>query len=203
MSTTSVPALDGADTAQRERRFLLAAQQARREAVAPLDLAEKRLAVLGVAHRARRDAECPLRSKLLELAAVLREDVANAGDREGQELAPLVDTFAQPRDPQPADDLVERPVGIGDQETRRVRPQIDSCDPHLRGTNAVTRLTEARTSASAEVRMFSCAREVRRRASDASSRDAALGRQLEVPLDLRGRRRDAVEPAVQVPARPL
>ena len=161
--------LDRADPAQRQLRLLVAGQEPRREAVAPLDLAEKGLAVLGVAHRARRDAECPLRAERLELAAVVGEDVAHAGDREGQELAPLVDTFAQPRDRQPADDLLERPVGIGDQETRRVRPQIDGCDPHLRGTNAVTRLTDARTSASAEVRTFSCAREVRRRASEASS----------------------------------
>ena len=164
------PRLDGSDPAQRERGFLLAGQEAGRKAVAPLDLAEKRLAVLGVAHRTRRDAECPLRPERLQLAPVLGEGVANAGDREGEELAPLVDTLAQPSDPQPADDLLERPVRVGDQETRRVRPQIDGRDPHLRGTNAVTRSTDSRTSAIASVSTVSCAREVRSRASEASRR---------------------------------
>ena len=79
--------LDRADPAQRHRRLLLAGQQARREAVAPLDLAEERLAVLGVADGARRDAERPLGSERFELAAVVGEDVADARDRERQELA--------------------------------------------------------------------------------------------------------------------
>ena len=45
---------------QRHLRLLVAAQEPRREAVAPLDLAEEGLAVLGVPDRARRDAECAL-----------------------------------------------------------------------------------------------------------------------------------------------
>ena len=52
-------------------RLLVAAQEPRREAVAPLDLAEERLAVLGVAHRARGDGERPLGAERLELAAVV------------------------------------------------------------------------------------------------------------------------------------
>src|SRR5207244_8789655 len=40
--------VDVSDAAQRQRRLLLAREQLRREAVAPLDLAEERLAVLGV-----------------------------------------------------------------------------------------------------------------------------------------------------------
>ena len=161
--------LDRADPAQRQRGLLLAGQQARREAVAPLDLAEERLAVLGVADGARRDAERPLGAELLELAAVLGEDVAHAGDRERQQPAALVDPLAEPRDRQPADDLLERPVRVGDEQPGRVRPQVDGRDSHLRGTTPVTRPTAARTSAIAAVRTFSRAREERRRASDASS----------------------------------
>ena len=52
--------LERADAAQRHRRLLVAGEQAGREAVRPLDLAEERLAVLGVAHGARRDGERPL-----------------------------------------------------------------------------------------------------------------------------------------------
>ena len=105
----------------------------------------------------------------LELTAVVGEDVAHACDRERQQPAALVDAFAEPRDRQPADDLLERSVRVGDEETRRVRPQVDGGDSHLRGTMPVTRSTAARTSAIAAVRTFSCAREERRRASDASS----------------------------------
>ena len=133
--------LDRADAAQRQRSLLVAGQQARREAVAPLDLAEEGLAVLGVADGARRDAERPLGAELLELAAVVGEDVADARDRQRQQPAALVDALAEPRDLEPANDLLERPVRVGDEEARRVRPQVDGGDPHLRGTTAVTRST--------------------------------------------------------------
>ena len=127
------PGLERADPAQRHRGLLVAAQQARREAVAPLDLAEEGLAVLGVAHGARRDAERPLGAERLELAPVVGEDVADARDRDGEEAAPLVDALAEPGDLEPADDLVERPVRVGDEQPGRVRPEVDRCDPHLRG----------------------------------------------------------------------
>ena len=109
MSTTSVPGSSRADPAQRQRGLLVAGQQPRRESVAPLDLAEERLAVLRVADGARRDAERPLGAELLELAAVVGEDVADARDREGEEPAPLVDALAEPRDLEPANDLVSVP----------------------------------------------------------------------------------------------
>ena len=170
MSTTSVPGLDSADPAQGQLGLLLAAQEAGGEAVAPLDLAEKRLAVLRVADGARADAQRPLCAERLQLAAEVGEDVPDAGDRDGQEAAPLVDALAQPRDHEPADDLLERSVRVGDQETGRVRPQVDCSDPHLRGTRPVTRSSDARASASAEVSTFSRARDSPSRASDASSR---------------------------------
>ena len=59
-SSTSVSSSSRAavgDAAARELRLLLAAQQAGREAVAPLDLAEEGLAVLGVADRAGADRQ--------------------------------------------------------------------------------------------------------------------------------------------------
>src|SRR5947208_3921543 len=51
------------DAAERQQRLLVPRQQPCREAVAPLDLAEERLTVLGVANRARRDRECSLRTE--------------------------------------------------------------------------------------------------------------------------------------------
>ena len=85
MSTTSVSSSDGrpAETP----RTISAASSApssslRGEPVAPLDLAEERLAVLGVADRARRDRERPGRAELLELAAIVGEAVPNARDRD-------------------------------------------------------------------------------------------------------------------------
>ena len=90
MSTTSVPA-DGAasgDTAKHQLRLLLAREQPRREAVAPLDLAEESLAVLRVANGARRDGERPLGSEPLDLAPVLGQAVTDTGDRQREEAAP-------------------------------------------------------------------------------------------------------------------
>src|SRR5256886_17670856 len=51
------------DAAEGQQRLLVSRQQARREAVAPLDLAQERLTVLGVANRTRRDREGSLRSE--------------------------------------------------------------------------------------------------------------------------------------------
>ena len=108
MSTTSVPG----STAPIPRSVRAASssprQQASREPVAPLDLAEEGLAVLRVADGARRDAERPLRAELLELATVLGEDIAHARDRERQQPAARVDALTEPRDRQPPNDLLER-----------------------------------------------------------------------------------------------
>ena len=57
----------------------------------------------------------------------------------------VLDAGAAPT--KPPNHLLECPVGVGDEETSGVRPQIDRGDPHLRGTNAVTRPIDARTSA--------------------------------------------------------
>ena len=127
------PGLERADPAKRHRGLLVAAQQPGREAVAPLDLAQEGLAVLRVANGARRDAERPLGAERLELAPIRGEDVADARDRDGEEAAPLIDALAEPRDLEPADDLVERAVRVGDEQPGRVRPEIDRRDPHLRG----------------------------------------------------------------------
>ena len=163
------PGLERADPAQRHRGLLVAAQHARLEPVAPLDLTEEGLAVLRVAHGARRDAERPLRSERLELAPIRGEDVADARDRDGEEAAPLVDALAEPGDLEPADDLCQRPVRVGDEQPGRVRPEVDRSDPHLRGYTAVTRPIESRTSSIALVSTFSRARERRSWASSASS----------------------------------
>ena len=59
------------DAADHHRRLFRSGEQPRREAVAPFDLAEERLAVLRVAHCARRDRERAFGPVLLERPAVL------------------------------------------------------------------------------------------------------------------------------------
>ena len=85
MSTSSVAGAELADAAQRQLRLLVAREQSGREAVAPLDLAEERLAVLRVADRARRDEQRSVGAERLGGAAVVGEDVADARDRKGEE----------------------------------------------------------------------------------------------------------------------
>ena len=124
----------GRDAAAHQQRLLLAGQEAGREAVAPLDLAEERLAVLGVADRARRDRERPLGAELLERAPIVDERVADARDRHGEEAAARVDALAEPRDARLAVHLVDPAVlDVGDEQPRRVRPEVDRDSNHLRG----------------------------------------------------------------------
>jgi hypothetical protein len=94
------------DAAARELGLLVAAQQAGREAVAPLDLAEEGLSVLRVADRAGADREHTLRAELLKLAPVIRERVSHARDWKWQQFAPLVDALAEPCDDRVPRDLV-------------------------------------------------------------------------------------------------
>src|SRR2546423_512408 len=86
------PRRELADASLRQRRLLVARQQLRREAVAPLDLAEERLAVLGVPDGARRDEQRPVGAERLGSAAVVGEDVAYPRDRKGEEATARVDT---------------------------------------------------------------------------------------------------------------
>ena len=116
---------------ERELCLLLAGQQARREPVAPLDLAEERLAVVGVADRARRNEQGALSAERLELAPVVGEAVAHARDRQRQELVPGVDALAEARDRRPPHDLVHSPVGnVRHQQASRVRALIDGGNTH-------------------------------------------------------------------------
>ena len=135
---TSTPRcrLERPDAAQRQRRLLVAGQQTRREAVRPLDLAEERLAVLRVAHRARRDGERALGAERLELAPVVVEHVAHAGDRHGEQAPARVDAFAEPRDARAAQHLLDVAVlDVGDEQAGGVRAEVDRGDAHhLRGT---------------------------------------------------------------------
>ena len=110
MSTSSVRGVELADAAPRQLRLFVAREQPRREAVAPLDLAEERLAVLRVADGARRDEERPLGTERLGRAAVVGEGVADARDRDGEEAAARVDPFAESRDPRLAVQLLDAAV---------------------------------------------------------------------------------------------
>ena len=91
--------------AQRQLGLLVSAQQLRHEAVAPLDLAQERLAVLGVAHGARRDQQRAFGAEALGVAPVLRQRVPHARDRHREQAPPLVDSFAEAGDLQRARDL--------------------------------------------------------------------------------------------------
>ena len=174
-SSTSVPFGDFADALERQRRLLLAAEQPRREAVAPLDLAEERLAVLGVADGARRDREHALGAERLGLAAVVGEHVAHARDRQRQQAAPRVHALAETRDLLPQRHLVHAPVvDVRDEEPRRSssrgRPQRRASLPRVhRGSHA----NESSESCSAVRRTASRATERWSRSTLASSLGAA------------------------------
>ena len=119
----------GGHSAKRQQRFVMSGEQPRGEAVAPLDLAEERLAVLGVAHGTRRDGERALGAEALQLAAEVGEAVAHARDGEGEEAAPSVDTLAEPGDLEPPRYFVDAAVDhIGDEQARGVRPEVDRRD---------------------------------------------------------------------------
>ena len=133
MSTTSVPGF-GSTPRRVSSASSSPLDEARRESVAPLDLAEERLAVLRVAHGARRDGERALRAEPLERSAVVGEHVADARDRSGEEAAARVDAFAEARDARLAVHLVDAAVDdVGDEQPRRVRAEVDRGDSHLRG----------------------------------------------------------------------
>ena len=136
------------DPPKHHRRLLDPVEHARREPVAPLDLAEERLAVLRVAQRARADCERARRAEVLELAAVVGEHVPDARDRYGEEAPALVDALSEPGDRQAALDFSEPAiVDVGDEETRRVRPQVDRSDARHDGEEPA-----ASASASSPVR---------------------------------------------------
>ena len=123
-----------------EPRFLLAREQPRREAVAPFDLAEEGLAVLGVADGARRDAKDALGAELLDPPAVLGEDVAHARDGEGEEPPACVHALAEASDLlAPLDRLDPAVADVGDEKPRRVRAEIDGRNTHGAIIAAATR----------------------------------------------------------------
>ena len=126
------------DATEGELRFLVAGEQPRREAVAPLDLAEERFAVLGVANGAGRDRERALGAELLGLAPEVREHVANPRDRCGEEALAVVDALAETRDLEAADNVLEPPVlDVRDEQTSGVGAEIDRRDAHLERLRAL------------------------------------------------------------------
>src|SRR5207245_67620 len=108
----------------------------------------------------------PLGAERLRLAPVVGEHVPHARDRKREQAPARVDALAEPRDPQPADDLVHAAVlHVRDEKPRRVGAEVDRGDAgHFRGRNArtpsaalLTSWTARRsTRARASVR-FSCA----------------------------------------------
>jgi hypothetical protein len=119
----------GGDAAERQQGLVVAGQELRREAVAPLDLAEERFAVLRVADGTRRDRERALGALALEDSAVVGEHVANARDGDGEEAAPLVDALTQACHARVALELADPSVlDVCDEEPGRVGAEIDRAD---------------------------------------------------------------------------
>ena len=122
----------GRDPAIRQERFLVTGEEARREAVAPLDLAQERLAVLGVPDGARREREGALGAEPLGVAAIVDEHVPDARERGRQELAPRVDALGEARDREPAIDLLDDAVlDVRDEQPGGVGAEIDDADAHV------------------------------------------------------------------------
>ena len=132
-STTSVPA-SIARPAVTPRNVSSASsspdEQPGREAVAPLDLAEEGLAVLGIAHGARRDGERPLGAE---------RSPARAGSRRGscgRARSARGSSRRRPSTPSPSRVICEPPrdlvdvavVDVGDEQARRVRAEVDRRD---------------------------------------------------------------------------
>ena len=191
-----------ADAALRQLGLLVAREQLRREAVAPLDLAEERLAVLRVADRARGDEQRPLGAERLGGAAIVGEDVANARDRKGEEATARVDAFAEARDPRLAVQLLDAAVlDAPDEQARRVRARGLRPRRSLVGEvggdspDGTVRLVERRAQDG----------ELRERDAQALEALLQLGRRLARGCDPRltasALRRELVEPAQDVPAR--
>ena len=161
MSTTSVPGPTRADAAQRQLRLLVAREQPRREPVAPLDLAEERLAVLGVADGARRDEQRPLGAERLELAAVVGErrcgrGRSGAGRRRRRASTPSPSRVIACRRTTSSTLAVRRRRRAAGSCSSRGRPRRLSLARHDAGHPP----TAARTSASADVNTFNRAREL-------------------------------------------
>ena len=126
-----VPLVQPAEPALRHRRLFVTAQQPRREAVAPLDLAQERLAVLGVPDRARRDEQRALRAERLELATVLGEGIPNPGDRQRQEPVTRIDPLAEPGYGRTSRNRLHVPLDdVRDEQTSGVRALIDGRNAH-------------------------------------------------------------------------
>src|SRR4029078_7661228 len=88
----------GGDSAKGEEPLLVAGEEPRLEGVAPFDLAEERLAVLGVADGTRRKCERAVGAGFLRRAPVLGKDVANARDGLWEQDVSLVHALAQAGD---------------------------------------------------------------------------------------------------------
>ena len=119
------------DAAERQLGLVLAAEELGREAVAPFDLSEERLAVLRVPDRAGRNQERPLGAEALRLPPVVGEHVPHACDREREQAPARIHALAEAGDLLPRNDVLHAAVvDVGDEQPRRVRPLVDRCDTH-------------------------------------------------------------------------
>ena len=114
-----------------ERRLVLAREEAGREAVAPLDLAEEGFAVRRVARGAGGDREHPLSAEGRGFGTEADEHVADACHGRGEDQAALVHGLAHARDGEPPGHLCQAAVfHVGDEEPGGVAAQVDGCDAH-------------------------------------------------------------------------
>ena len=122
------------------------------------------------------------------LAPVVGQRVAHTRDRNGEEAAARVDSFAEPGDARAPHDLGHAAVlDVGDEQAGGVRAEVDRGDArHLRGTRPRTRRASARGSAAA-ARITASSRATPAGASIARREALGPGGQRDGAL-LRGRR---------------
>ena len=101
---------------------------------------------------------------VFELAAVVRQNVPNAGDGNRQQAAARVDALSEPCDACSAHELLHAAVlHVGDEQACGVRAEVDRADArHLLGTKLRIRLNVAFASAAAARSTASCASDVLR-----------------------------------------
>ena len=124
----------GRDAAKHQQRLVVSGEKPGLEPVAPLDLAEERLAVLRVANCARRDQQRSLGAERFQCFSIVGQDVPYARDGDGEEAAARIDALAQARDARLAVDVGNASVlDVRDEQTRGIRAEIDGCNTAHKG----------------------------------------------------------------------
>ena len=124
----------GGRAEERERGLFLTGEELGRDAERVERGGEEVVAVGRVARRARGRGAHAFDAVLVDRAAVLAQHVDRALDRLRRERTGAVDALAEARDAHAPVERAQlrvaaRPVDVGDEQTDRVRPDVDRRDP--------------------------------------------------------------------------